>query len=60
MISGLGWHNIGLEKGRKESENKFINKILSVVVGGNPLPLGSGRKPLKFIAINLDFQCTFV
>lgn len=24
MISGLGWHNIGLEKGRKESENKFI------------------------------------
>ena len=21
----------------------FINKILSVVVGGNPLPLGGGR-----------------
>ncbi len=29
--------------GAKAEELTFINKILSVVVGGNPLPLGGGR-----------------
>ena len=25
----------------------FINKILSVVIDGNPLPLGGGRSPVN-------------
>ena len=28
---------------RNRLTDDFINKILSVVVGGNPLPLGGGR-----------------
>ena len=42
------------------SQGHFINKILPVVVGGNPLHLGRWEEPCKSVAINLGFLCTFV
>lgn len=34
----------------------FINKILSVVIGGNPLPLGGGRSPVSLYLLTLAFN----
>lgn len=39
---------------------KFIIKTLFVAMGGNPLPLGGGRKPFFVSAINPGSQYTFV
>ena len=42
--------------GGARAGNNFINKILSVVVGGNPLPLGGGRSLVNSKPLTLAFD----
>ena len=39
---------------------KFIDLILSFVIGGNPLPSGGGRSLVYLQPVNPGSQCTFV
>ncbi len=52
-INGL---NVEATYTEENIKNIFINIILSVVIGGNPLPLGGGRSLVNSWPLTLAFD----